>query len=103
MTIKEFQSLYFKDQLTIYNDYQQENCLDDRIYNNDACTIESQYNDNIEQLLRDLSQNNYNYNDDYFMITIYGLETFDRPKAQQIINENCSDILFIKWLEDYNY
>ena len=103
MTIQEFEHLYFREQLEIFNEYQDNNCLDDHIYTNDAGTIQDLYSDNIEQLLRDLSQNNYNYNNDYFCITIYGLETFDRPKAQQIINENCSDIMFRKWLEDYNY
>lgn len=101
MTIQEFQSLYFKNQLEIYNEYEQENVLEDYIYINDTATIESLYSDNLDLLLRDLSDNNYKYYHDYFCITNYGLESFDRRKAQEIINNICNDKGFISWLEDY--
>lgn len=103
MNIQEFKKLYFKNQLRIFNDYQQENCLDGYIYENNAYELECLYSGNLESLLRDISNNNYRFDHDYFSFTIYGLETFDRPKAQEIINDTCADILFRKWLEDYNY
>lgn len=101
MTIQEFQDLYFKNQLEIYNEYERDYLLDEYIYTNDTATIQDIYGDNLDILLRDLSDNNYKYYHDYFCLTAYGLESFDRPKAQEIINDLCNDILFKKWLEDY--
>lgn len=103
MTIQEFKNLYFKKQLTIYNDYQQENCLDDYIYDNDADTINEVYGGNLDLILRDLSNCDYNYFNDYFILTSSGLETIERSRAEEIINEATEDILFKNYLEDYDY
>ena len=103
MTIQDFKKLYFRQQLLIYNKYQQEYYIGDYIFTNNADTIKDLYGDDLERLLCDLNGKKYDYYDDYFVVTICGLESFNRNRAQKIIDDATEDILFKNYLEDYDY
>ncbi len=97
----------------VWNEYCQEQNMDDYIYNNDEYTLQDMFGGSenpVNEALRAAFYGNYRYSDDYVMFDAYAnLKSFDEydvennidfdTLADYIMNNDCREIQEV-WIED---
>lgn len=64
--------------LAVYNEYcQRNNYYDDEIF--EMCEINNFLSGTAEEILNGIVADSFNINNNYFRVTIYGIESFDYP------------------------